>query len=44
MAVSQASATATTATSATADSGLASALAFSREEERMARDLYAALS
>ena len=43
MAVSQASASTTTAP-ATADSGVAGALAFSREEERMARDLYAALA
>jgi len=44
VAVSQASASTTTAPSATTDSGVASALAFSREEERMARDLYAALA
>jgi len=44
VAVSQASASPTTAPSATTDSGVASALAFSREEERMARDLYAALA
>ena len=44
VAVSQASATTTAAPSATADSGVASALSFSREEERMARDLYAALA
>ncbi len=44
VAVSQASASTTTASSATADSSLASALTFSREEERMARDLYAALA
>ena len=44
VAVSQASATVTTATSATADSGVTSALTFAREEERMARDLYAALA
>ncbi len=44
LAVSQASATPTTATSATADSGVVTALSFSREEERMARDLYAALA
>ncbi len=44
VAVSQASASTTTAPSATADSSLASALTFSREEERMARDLYAALA
>ncbi len=47
MAVSQASASTPStpsAPSATADSTLTSALAFSREEERMARDLYAALA
>jgi hypothetical protein len=44
VAVSQASASTTTAPSATTDSGVARALAFSREEERMARDLYAALA
>ena len=44
MVVSQASATTTVAPSATADSTLSSALTFSREEERMARDLYAALA
>ena len=40
----QASLTTTTAPAATADSGVASALTFAREEERMARDLYAALA
>jgi hypothetical protein len=44
MAVSQASASPVAAPSATADSTLTSALTFSREEERMARDLYAALA
>lgn len=44
VAVSQASASTAGAPSATADSTLASALTFSREEERMARDLYAALA
>ncbi len=44
VAVSQASTTTTAAPSATADSAVASALSFSREEERMARDLYAALA
>ena len=44
VAVSQASAISTTAPAATTDSGVASALAFSREEGRMARDLYAALA
>lgn len=42
MSVSQASASTTMAPAA--DSAVASALAFSREEERMARDLYAALA
>ena len=44
MAVSQASASTTTASTSATDSGVASALSFSREEERMARDLYAALA
>jgi hypothetical protein len=44
VAVSQASASSTTAPPATAGSAIASALTFSREEERMARDLYAALA
>jgi hypothetical protein len=44
LAVSQASATTTSPTAATTDSTLASALTSSREEERMARDLYAALA
>ena len=43
LAMSQATAS-TTAPAATADSDVASALTFSREEERMARDLYAALA
>ena len=44
VALGQASATTTAASSTMADSGVASALVFSREEERMARDLYAALA
>lgn len=44
MAASHASATTTGPTAVTADSTLTSALTFSREEERMARDLYAALA
>jgi hypothetical protein len=44
VAVGQASASTATASSATDDSEVASALSFAREEERMARDLYAALA
>jgi hypothetical protein len=44
MAVSQASTITSSAPSAATDSSVASALTFSREEERMARDLYAALA
>ncbi|HYN28460.1 MAG TPA: DUF2202 domain-containing protein [Dermatophilaceae bacterium] len=44
VAASQALATTETAPSTTAAGGVASALTFSREEERMARDLYAALA
>ncbi len=44
VAVSQASAATSPAPSATADGAVTSALTFSREEERMARDLYAALA